>query len=116
MCKLAAFPPGFPQEEARRLMFRQSVGNKDGCGVAYVSGGKFVVHKYAEPLEDGRHEIVGQGAFLGGVAHEHADDHAHVVLDLDNEDFLVIADEDRATTVRRQNAANLDRYDVALHG
>ena len=68
-----------------------------------------------EPLENAGNEVVSEGAFLGRVAEEHPDHGSHVGLDLDDEDFLVIADEDGASAVRRQDAANLDRNDVFLH-
>jgi hypothetical protein len=37
------------------------------------------------------------------------------VLDLDDKDFFVIANEDRAATVRGEDAANVHRDNVVLH-
>src|SRR6185295_10579782 len=50
-------------------------------------------------------QVVGEGPFLRGVAQEHADDHAHVVLDLNDEDLLLVPDEDRAAPGRGEDAA-----------
>ena len=60
------------------------------------------------PLKMLSHEIVGQRAFLGRIAQEHADDRPHVVLDLDDEDLLVVADEDGAPAIGGQDAPNLE--------
>jgi len=68
-----------------------------------------------ESLEDARHEIVGQGPFLWGVAQEQTDDLSHLRLDLDDEDLLVVAHEDGAPAVGGQNAANLDWHHFILH-
>src|SRR5436190_8274059 len=56
-----------------------------------------------------------QRPFLRRVAQEHADDCPHVVLYLDDEDLLVVADEDGATAVGGEDSANLNGHHVVLH-
>ena len=81
--------------------------------------GHIVVKKgkryFVADFENGRHEIMGEWAFLGRVAQEHADDGSHVVLDLDHEDLLVVADEDSAPAVGGQDTPNLNGHYFVLH-
>src|SRR6185295_3063260 len=67
-----------------------------------------------EPLADAVDEIVSERPFLGGIPEEHANHRSHVVLDLDDEHFFLVPHEDRASAVRGEDAANLDRDDVVL--
>lgn len=46
MCRLAAFPPGFPQGAALKILARFARGNEDGTGSVYVKDGEFVVNKW----------------------------------------------------------------------
>src|SRR3954468_11104380 len=57
-----------------------------------------------------------EGPFLRRVPQEHADNVPHRVLDLDDEHFLFIADKNGASAVRGEDSANLDGYNVILHG
>lgn len=50
MCRLAAFPPHFPQKSAIKILLEMLGGNDDGVGSAYVKDGEFVVHKYPYSL------------------------------------------------------------------
>src|SRR6185503_5372152 len=61
-----------------------------------------------ETFENTRHEIVRERSFFRRVTQKHSDDGAHVVLDLDDEHFLLIADKNGAAAVRRQDPAYLD--------
>ena len=69
----------------------------------------------AEALENPVDEVVGERAFLGRLAQEHADDRAHLRLDVDDENLLVIADEQRAAAVGGQDSANLNGHHFVLH-
>lgn len=69
-----------------------------------------------EAFENVRDEIVGEGPFLGGISEEHTDDGAHVVFDLDNEDFIVITDEDGTPAIGGENSADRDRHNISVHG
>ena len=50
MCRVAAFPPGFPRKEALEILANFENKNTDGTGSAYVLDGKFVVDKWAKPF------------------------------------------------------------------
>ncbi len=50
MCRLAAFPPNFPREEAISILRHFYEGNPDGVGSAYVKNEEFVVNKYPYSL------------------------------------------------------------------
>lgn len=50
MCRLAAFPPGFPRDEALEILKHFENNNGDGTGVAYVKDKQFVVEKYPKAL------------------------------------------------------------------
>ncbi len=52
MCRLAAFPPGTPPEQAHEIVTRFVGGNDDGVGEAYVKDGKFFVNKYPYSYKD----------------------------------------------------------------
>src|SRR5437868_5141682 len=58
---------------------------------------------------------MGQWSFLRGISKEHPNHGAHVVLDLNDEHFVVVADKNRATAVRRQNSANGNRHNISVH-
>ena len=68
-----------------------------------------------EPGKNTGDQIVSQGPLLGRLAQEHADDLTHVVLDLNDEDFLVVADKNRAAAIGGQNSADIDRHGIFLH-
>lgn len=46
MCRIAAFPPGYPKEKAHEIIEQFLGGNDDGVGSAYVKDGEFIVKKY----------------------------------------------------------------------
>jgi hypothetical protein len=48
MCRVAAFPPGFPRKEALEILANFENKNIDGTGSAYVNDGQFVVEKWAK--------------------------------------------------------------------
>ena len=50
MCRIAAFPPGFPRREALEILANFENRNLDGTGSAYIRDGKFVVDKWAKPF------------------------------------------------------------------
>src|SRR5713101_6552476 len=50
-----------------------------------------------------RHQIVGKGAFLGDLAHEHRDRAAHGLIDINDEHLVVIAEEHCTPAACRQN-------------
>lgn len=50
MCRLAAFPPGYPKEAAHYLMDDMVKGNRDGSGVAYIKDGKFWTVRHPGPM------------------------------------------------------------------
>lgn len=50
MCRLAAFPPNFPRNEALSILANFEGGNTDGTGSAYVRDGKLIVDKWAKPF------------------------------------------------------------------
>ena len=69
----------------------------------------------AEALENPVDEVVRERAFLRRLTQEHADDRAHLRLDVDDENLLVIADKQRATAVGGKDSANLHRHHIVLH-
>ena len=69
----------------------------------------------AETLKHPVDEVVGERAFLRGLAQEHADDRAHLRLDVDDKNLLVVADKQRTTAVGREDSANLNWHNVVLH-
>lgn len=50
MCRLAAFPPNFPREDAIEILRNFENNNVDGTGAAWVEDGHFVVEKYPKSL------------------------------------------------------------------
>src|SRR5262249_48162737 len=52
---------------------------------------------------------------FGRISQKHADDGAHVRFHVDDENFLVISNEQRATAVGGKNPAYLNRHHVILH-
>ena len=60
-------------------------------------------------------EIVRQRTFLGFVAEKIVNHPTHLRLDVDDKNFFVIADEQRAAAVGGENAANLHRHNFVLH-
>lgn len=50
MCRLAAFPPGFDQATAIKIVANFAKGNVDGTGTVHVKDGKFVVVKTQLPF------------------------------------------------------------------
>jgi hypothetical protein len=62
-----------------------------------------------------RHEVVGQWALFRGIVDEHRNRSTHAFIHVDYEDFVVIADEDRATRIGRQNGFHLDWNDGFAH-
>lgn len=50
MCRLAAFPPGFPRRRALEVLNAFARGNADGTGAVHVSKGRFVVQRWPLPL------------------------------------------------------------------
>jgi predicted glutamine amidotransferase len=50
MCRLAAFPPGFPRMEAIEILANFEDQNIDGTGSVYIKDKKFIVNKWAKPL------------------------------------------------------------------
>src|SRR5438132_1691830 len=68
-----------------------------------------------ESFQHVSNEVVGQRPFLGGIAEKHADDRPHIMLDLDNEDFFLVADEDGTSAVGGENTPNLNTHYIILH-
>ena len=68
-----------------------------------------------EALEHVSNQVMRQRPFLGRVPQEHANDCSHIVLDLDDEDFFFVTDENGATAVGRQDPPNIDGHDIILH-
>ena len=50
MCRLAAFPPGFPRNKAIDILLEFGAANTDGTGYTYIKDGKFVTHKWPRSL------------------------------------------------------------------
>lgn len=46
MCRLAAFAPSFPKQEAEKILFDFAKGNTDGVGSVHIKKGEFVVNKW----------------------------------------------------------------------
>ena len=69
----------------------------------------------AEALENPVDEVVRERAFLRRLAQKHADDRAHLRLDVDDENLFVVAHKQRATAVGGKDSANLHRHHIVLH-
>ena len=51
MCRLACFPPNFPQDKALEMLLEIEASNTDGVGSVHLSeNGEFVVNKYPTSL------------------------------------------------------------------
>jgi predicted glutamine amidotransferase len=50
MCRLAAFPPNFPRNEALEILSQFECGNTDGTGYAYVADGHVKLAKWPKPF------------------------------------------------------------------
>jgi hypothetical protein len=58
---------------------------------------------------------MGQRALFGDFFEEILNGFAHVRLDVDDEDFLLITDKESAPAVGWQDSTNLDRHNIILH-
>src|SRR5207248_2901181 len=54
-----------------------------------------------------RHQIVSERTLLGNLAHEHRNRAAHGLIDINDEDFVVVAEEHGTPAACRQNRAHL---------
>jgi len=72
-------------------------------------------NRNAETFEDALDEIVRKRPFFGSVAQEHSDDRAHVRFDVDDEDFIIIANEQSTPAIGGKNPPNLNGHDIVLH-
>src|SRR5436190_1888259 len=54
-----------------------------------------------------RHQIVSERTLLGNLAHEHRNRAAHGLIDINDEDFVVVAEENGTPAACRQNRAHL---------
>src|SRR5215467_15947014 len=54
-----------------------------------------------------RHQIVGKWSLLGYVTHEHGDGATHSLIDINDEHFLIVPEENCAPAARRQNRPHL---------
>lgn len=78
MCRIAAFPPNFPREEALEILANFENRNTDGTGSAYLRDGKFIVEKWPKPFSKvvGRHQFLGHMPYDGWtIAHLRAASH-----------------------------------------
>lgn len=89
MCRLAAFPPHFPQDKALEILLEmEGTNNVDGVGSAYVGAdGKFVVQKWPTSLskimEKGTpflEHMAGEGYNGWTIAHLRAASHGVVAM------------------------------------
>jgi hypothetical protein len=58
---------------------------------------------------------MSQGPFFGGFAQEHANNSAHGWFHVNDEDLIVVAYEDSAASISRQDASNLNWNHIVLH-
>jgi len=66
MCRLAAFPPGFPREDAIEILKNFENNNTDGTGAAWIDeNGNFIVEKYPKSLT----KILRRRRFLDHMPH-----------------------------------------------
>jgi len=61
MCRMAAFPPNFPRDEALQILTNFAEGQKDGTGYVYLKNEEFVIEKNPAPLK----EVANKRSFLG---------------------------------------------------
>ena len=89
MCRLAAFPPNFPQDKALEILLEmEGTNNVDGVGCAYVGAdGNFVVQKWPTSLskimEKGTpylQHMAGNGHNGWTIAHIRAASHGDVAM------------------------------------
>ena len=78
-------------------------------------GNDGALHRDVEALEHAVHQVVRERPFLRGIPQKHADNRAHVVLNLDHENLFIVSHEDGAAAIRRENSANFNGHDVILH-
>src|SRR5438477_450042 len=62
-----------------------------------------------------RHQIVSERTLLGNLAHEHRNRAAHGLIDINDEDFVVVAEEHGTPAACRQNRAHLHFYHRFVH-
>ena len=65
VCRQAAFPPGFPRDEAISILRNFENNNTDGTGAAWVHNGKFVVERYPRGLT----KVLRKHRFLSHMPH-----------------------------------------------
>jgi predicted glutamine amidotransferase len=65
MCRLAAFPPFFPRNDAIDILKNFENNNTDGTGAVWVEGKKFVVEKYPKALT----KVLRKHRFLAHMPH-----------------------------------------------
>lgn len=65
MCRLAAFPPGFPRQDALEILKHFENHNTDGTGAAWINDGKFFVEKYPKALT----KVLRKHRFLRHMPH-----------------------------------------------
>lgn len=88
MCRLAAFPPHFPQDKALEILLEMEGGNVDGVGSAHVGAdGNFVINKFPTSLskimEKGTpflSHMAGEGYNGWTIAHLRAASHGVVAM------------------------------------
>lgn len=68
MCRLAAFPPNYPREQALEIMLAFEKNNTDGVGSVHVKNGKFVVDKHPFSLSK---LLSKKNNFLGHMENGH---------------------------------------------
>ena len=66
------------------------------------------VYFCAEGRHQVPHQIMGEGTFLGYLAHEHGDRTTHRLIDINDEHLVVISDKHRAPAARRQYCPHLN--------
>ena len=70
------------------------------------------LHFCPHSSEEMTHEIVGEGAFLWGLVHEHRNGGADAFVDVNDEDLLLVPDKDCATVIVGKDGANRYRDDL----
>jgi len=65
MCRLAAFPPGFPRKDAIDILKSFENNNTDGTGAAWIKDGEFQVEKYPKSLT----KVIRRRRFLDHMPH-----------------------------------------------
>src|SRR5438105_602798 len=62
-----------------------------------------------------RHQIMRQRSFFRHLTHEHRDRAANRLIDVNDENFVAIPDENRATTTGWEHGANMYLNDRFVH-